>query len=129
MSYMAIKHLHIFLVLVSVTFFTFRGMAALLEFKWLKSTWAKVLPHLIDTVLLISGITLAYKSGQYPFVQAWLTVKVLLLAAYIIFGIKTMKATSKFSQMLFYIAALSCVALLISVAISHNPLGLLARWL
>lgn len=129
MSYMAIKHLHIFLVLISVCFFTFRGMAALLEFKWLKSTWAKVSPHIIDTALLISGITLAYKSQQYPFVQAWLTVKLVLLAAYIVFGFKTMKATSKFSQMLFYIAALACVSLLISVALTHNPMGFLSRWL
>lgn len=129
MSYMAIKHLHIFVVLLSVSFFTFRGMAALLEFKWLKSTWAKVLPHLIDTVLLVSGITLAIKSGQYPFVQAWLTVKLVLLAAYIVLGFKTMKATSKASQILFYIAALATIALMISVALSHNPLGFLVRWL
>jgi hypothetical protein len=45
-----------------------------------------VLPHLIDTVLLGSALTLAYLSGLYPLQQHWLTAKVLALIIYIVAG-------------------------------------------
>lgn len=45
--------------------------------------WVKVVPHVVDTVLLGSAVTLAIWSSQYPFAQDWLTAKVLALAVYI----------------------------------------------
>ena len=37
-------------------------------------------------VLLVSAIALAAITAQYPFVQPWLTAKVLALLAYILLG-------------------------------------------
>ena len=50
------------------------------------SRWIRVLPHINDTVLLSAAVGLVLMSGQYPFVDAWLTAKVLGLTAYIILG-------------------------------------------
>ena len=52
----------------------------------LERRWARVVPHVADTVLLASAIALAVISGQYPLAQGWLTAKVVGLIAYIVLG-------------------------------------------
>jgi uncharacterized membrane protein SirB2 len=42
--------------------------------------------YVIDTALLLAGILLTLTIHQYPFVNAWLTAKVLLLPCYIALG-------------------------------------------
>ena len=46
----------------------------------------RYLSYTIDTVLLTAALMLATILHQYPFVHAWLTVKVLLLVVYIVLG-------------------------------------------
>ncbi len=45
-----------------------------------------MVPHVIDTVLLASAMALTATTSQYPFVQPWLTAKVLALLLYIVLG-------------------------------------------
>src|SRR3954469_25391588 len=82
-SYLAIKHLHITCVALSGSSFLLRGVWMLRESIMLQQRWVKVLPHVIDTLLLASALVLVFQSGQYPFVQPWLTAKVLALIVYI----------------------------------------------
>ena len=51
----------------------------------------KILPHVVDTVLLASALIMVFWSAQYPFVQNWLTVKVFALIAYIVLGTIALK--------------------------------------
>ena len=46
----------------------------------------RYLSYTIDTVLLTAALMLVTILHQYPFVQAWLTVKVLLLVVYVVLG-------------------------------------------
>ena len=46
----------------------------------------RYLSYTIDTVLLTAALMLATILHQYPFVHAWLTVKVLLLVVYVVLG-------------------------------------------
>ncbi len=48
--------------------------------------WVRVVPHVIDTALLASAVALAVTTSQYPFVQPWLTAKVLALLRYTVLG-------------------------------------------
>ena len=48
--------------------------------------WVRVVPHVVDTVLLASAIALAVISGQYPLAHGWLTAKIAGLIAYIVLG-------------------------------------------
>ena len=68
---------------------------------------------------------------QYPFVQAWLTVKVLLLVLYIVLGVLALKRgrTPQSGQITCFLAALLVYAFIISVAMAHNPWGVFARLL
>jgi len=81
--YLALKHLHITCVVLSGLGFLLRGFWMLQESPRLQGRLPRVAPHVVDTLLLGSALALAFLSGQYPFVQGWLTAKVLALLAYI----------------------------------------------
>ena len=49
----------------------------------LQQRWVKIVPHLVDTLLLASAVALAVMSHQYPLANGWLTAKVAGLLIYI----------------------------------------------
>ena len=78
-------------------------------------------------MLLTAALMLTTIVHQYPFVQAWLTVKVLLLVVYIVLGTIALKrGRSPRERALAYVAALTVFAFIVSVARAHDPLGALA---
>lgn len=91
MDYLAIKQLHMGCAAVSFSLFLVRGAWMLQGSAMLQRRWVRVLPHLVDTVLLGSAIMLAFISSQYPFAQAWLGAKVVALLLYIVLGIIALK--------------------------------------
>lgn len=91
MSYLTVKHLHMTSAALSGMLFLLRGFWMVCESPMLRRRWVKVLPHVVDTVLLGSAVTLAVWSSQYPFAQGWLTAKVLALAVYIALGSVALK--------------------------------------
>ncbi|WP_111748468.1 SirB2 family protein [Salinisphaera orenii] len=87
--------------------------------------WLKVVPHCVDTVLLASGLTLAFLIHQYPFAGSdWLTAKVIGLFAYIALGVMVFRGSRQQSlRMLFSLAALLVFAYIVSVAVTKQPAG------
>jgi len=86
MDYLTLKHLHVSCALASGALFFLRGIWMMRDSPLLQRRWVKTLPHLVDTTLLGSALTMVFWSGQYPFVQNWLTAKVLALLLYIALG-------------------------------------------
>lgn len=91
MDYLALKHLHMACAALSISLFMLRGMWMLQASSMLQQRWVRVLPHLVDTVLLGSAITLAVISHQIPFAQPWLGAKVTALVLYIALGTVALK--------------------------------------
>jgi len=91
---MAVKHTHLMLVLISITLFYFRFYQQQLKGKQLSKA-LKIVPHIIDTLLLISAAVLCGLIAQYPFVNSWLTIKVGFVVGYIVFAVFAMKAEQK----------------------------------
>lgn len=81
-----LKYVHVTCVVLSGAGFFIRGVWMIRESPRLREKWVRVLPHIIDTTLLVSAILLAWQIRQYPFVHGWLTAKVLALVAYIVIG-------------------------------------------
>ena len=126
MSYLALKHLHVTAVLLSGTGFFLRGLLMLGDSPLLASRWLKVVPHVVDTVLLGSAIAMAVMSAQYPFAQAWLTAKFIGLLAYILLGMVALKrGRTKALRAGFFIAALVAFAYIVAVALTRDPMGFL----
>ena len=128
-SYLALKHLHLSAVVLSIALFVLRGGWMLMDSPHLRRRWVRIVPHLVDTVLLGSAIGLTLILQQYPFVNSWLTAKVLALIVYILLGHIALKRDStRTIRAVAGIAALAVFGYIVSVALTHSPLGFLAGW-
>ena len=125
--YPQIKSIHIAAVFVSGLLFFIRGAALHVGMKWPMAAPLRSLTYVVDTILLTAAVTLAVILHQYPFVNSWLTVKVLLLVVYIALGTLALKrGSTRRTRVLCWVAALLVYVLIVSVARAHHPLGLFA---
>jgi uncharacterized membrane protein SirB2 len=81
-----LRGIHVASATASLALFALRGAWMLAESPRRHARWARIVPHVVDTVFLAAGIGLAARLAQYPFVDAWLTAKVFGLIAYVILG-------------------------------------------
>jgi uncharacterized membrane protein SirB2 len=89
--YAALKHLHMTSAGLSIALFVLRGIWMFADSPRLQSKFARIVPHVIDTVLLASAIGLMFVIHQYPFVHGWLTAKLFGLVLYILLGVVALK--------------------------------------
>lgn len=123
MTYFALKHAHMMFAALSGIFFLVRGLWMLTGSALLKRRWARTLPHVIDTLLLATAIGLAVWSRQYPFVQPWLTAKVVALIAYILLGMVALRfGRTKGVRTMAYVAALATFGYMLVVARTKDPM-------
>ncbi|MEZ5505217.1 MAG: SirB2 family protein [Gammaproteobacteria bacterium] len=126
---MAFKHSHMLFAAISGLFFLVRGAWMLMDSDMLQKKWVKIVPHVVDTLLLVCAIALCVILSQYPFVESWLTVKVVMLVAYIGLGMVALKrGKTKAIRTVAFFAALASFLFMASVAISHHPLGFLRNF-
>ncbi len=123
--YLALKHLHLTFVTLSLLFFVLRGIWLFINSSLLTKKWAKILPHIISTLLLLSGIVLAVHMGLSPGSQPWLMAKIIALIIYIGLGVATFKVANRNLSKALWVSALIVFAYIVSVAITKNPLGFL----
>ena len=122
-----LKAVHVGSALLSITGFVLRGVWMLLESDALQRRWVKVVPHVVDTVLLTTALTMVFWSAQYPLVQPWLTAKVLALLAYIVLGTIALKrGQTKATRTAALVAALAVFAYIVLVALSRKVMPFLA---
>lgn len=124
--YPQIKWVHVAAVIASGGLFALRGVGTLSGAAW--PMWAplRYLTYTVDTVLLTAALMLATILHQYPFVHGWLTLKVLLLVAYIVLGTFALRrARTRSTRAWCFAAALLVYLFIVSVARAHHPLGIL----
>ncbi len=121
--YMMAKHLHLTAVVLSILLFVLRFIWAQMDPTALQRKWLKIVPHIIDTVLLGSAIWLCVLIAQYPLVSGWLTFKLLGLIAYIVLGVIALKK-AKTAPMRWgsFVLALVVLGLTAKVALTKQPL-------
>jgi uncharacterized membrane protein SirB2 len=129
MSYLALKHFHVACVVLSGCGFVLRGLWMIADSPKLARPWVRVAPHIVDTALLASAIALSLLSQQYPLAQAWLTAKIVALAAYIGIGsIALRRGRNRRVRVLAWCAALLIFGYIVSVALARDPRGFIG-WL
>ena len=125
MLYLIVKHLHVTCVALSGVGFLLRGWWRMTGSPRLHHRWVKVLPHVIDSALLLSAATLCVLIGQYPLVNAWVTAKVLGLIAYIALGTLALKrGRTPAIRAASFAGALFVFVYIVSVALTKRPSGL-----
>lgn len=128
MAYLLLKQVHVAAVVASLAFFVLRGAWMLADSPRLKSRFVRIAPHAVDTVLLASALSLAVVVRQYPFVDAWLTAKLLGLVAYVALGtIALRRGRTRGVRAAAFAGAIACAAYIVAVAVTHSAsLGLAA---
>jgi uncharacterized membrane protein SirB2 len=126
--YSWIKLLHVTCVALSFSLFFGRGLWLFTGTRRALWGWLRIMPHIVDTLLLASGLTLAVFIHQYPFVNSgWLTAKVLGLVAYVAFGMVALHyRRSRLVARAAWVVAMLVFAYIVSVAITKQPMGFLA---
>jgi uncharacterized membrane protein SirB2 len=117
-----IKNLHLATIVLSLALFILRGAWMMAGSPMLQARWVRIVPHLIDTLLLASGIGLAVLIQQYPLVHGWLTAKLLALLLYIVLGTIALKrGKTRGQRIAAWIAALLVFGYMVAVAMAHDP--------
>jgi uncharacterized membrane protein SirB2 len=124
-DYYTIRQIHITCAALSGGLFLLRGIWMLRESPMLQWRAAKILPHLVDTLLLASALVMVAWSGQYPFVQNWLTAKVFALIVYIVLGSVALKrGRTKTARVCAFVAALAVFVYIVLVATTKRAIVL-----
>jgi uncharacterized membrane protein SirB2 len=127
MDYLVVKSIHHAAVALSFAGFFARGLASLRGARWVRGRAARSLPHVVDTVLLASAVTLAWTAAINPLHAPWLMAKIIGLLVYIGLGMVALRpAFAPALRLAAWLAALVTFAYIVSVAISKNVLGPLA---
>lgn len=127
--YAQIKLVHIACVAASGTLFFVRGLAVQARAGWPMTAPLRYLSYAIDTMLLASAVMLSILLAQYPFVQSWLTAKVLLLVVYIVLGSFALKrGRTQRIRLVSFVSALLIYVFIVTIARAHQPLGVFYRW-
>lgn len=120
MSYLALKSVHVGAVITSFGLFFLRGVWMMSVPARLEARWVRVVPHIVDTVLLGSAVALALLTAQYPFVQPWLTAKVLALVLYILLGtVAIRRGRTRRARITAWILALLVFGYIVAVALTR----------
>jgi uncharacterized membrane protein SirB2 len=127
--YLQIRFAHVLLVCCSGALFAARGLATILGSAWPRHVALRWLSYTIDTCLLTAALMLVTILHQYPFVQSWLTAKVLLLVVYVVLGIYALRlARTRNARISAFVAALLVFLFIGSVAWWHDPRGVFTLW-
>lgn len=121
-DYATLKAVHVGAVIVSIALFALRGGWMLIGSPLLETRVARVVPHVVDTVLLASAVTLSVLSGQFPFAQPWLTAKLIGLVFYVLLGtIALRRGRTLTVRVLALLGALAVVAWIVATARCRCP--------
>jgi len=122
-----LKIVHVTTVVISGSGLLLRGIAVQAGWPVMKQTWVRVLPHIVDTILLLSAIGLCVQLSLYPLQQGWLTAKIVALLVYIVLGTFAIKRGKTLGQKrLFLLLAMLCFFYIVGVAMHHDSLSFFA---
>jgi uncharacterized membrane protein SirB2 len=119
------KLIHVSCVALSYSLFVLRGVWMLRDSAMLRRGWVRIVPHVIDTLLLASAILLCLQLRLYPGADPWLTAKVLALGVYIALGtVALRRGRSKRTRLGAWLAAQGVYFYMVAAALTHSPLPL-----
>ncbi len=126
MTYLLTKNLHMLTAVITISGFIVRGFWMMTGSEKLQHRVARVAPHIVDTILLVSGVAMLVMLSLNPFTEAWLLAKLIGLLAYIGLGTVAIRRGPTLQiRLLGFVGAVSAFAYIVGVALSKSP----ASWL
>ena len=116
-----LKTLHLIFILISLSSFIGRVIISELKPAVLEIKIIKIAPHIINFILIVSGIALIFQGNWFTSEYSWIIAKIIALLAYIFLGIMTLKLKGQ-NKWLAFTGALLCVTYIGIVAVTKNAL-------
>jgi len=121
--YETIKIIHITTAVLSFCGFVLRGVWMMQSSLRLQSIGVKIVPHINDTILLVSATVLMVLSLQYPISTAWINAKLIALLVYIILGTIALKRGKTIAtRIIAWVLAILVFIYILGVANSKKPM-------
>jgi len=116
--------IHLITVAITLSGFLLRGIWMLQNSANLKRPIVRILPHVNDTILLVSAVWAGALINQYPFFNSWLTAKLMGTLVYIVFGaIALTYGRTRTQRVVAFAAALVAFAYIVSVSVCRSSLA------
>jgi len=117
---MLLIKLHALLALLSGFGFMARAMGHVRAQAWVQQKWVRILPHIVDTGLLVTAIMILVHLEISPFTD-WVLAKIIALLVYIFLGVMALRiAKTPAKKMGYAIAAMVVFVYILAVAKSHD---------
>lgn len=118
-----IKNIHVTTVIITLILFLVRGAWYYFRYQQPLLKPLRYLPHLNDTLLTITGITLAVTYGISPLQQPWFLMKLIALFCYIGLGMYAFREKHLYGKrLLAWLLALLMFFLILGIVETQNPL-------
>jgi uncharacterized membrane protein SirB2 len=119
--YETLKLIHVGTAILTISGFILRSYWMLTGSSKLQLRAVRILPHIVDTVFLLSGIALIVTLNLPVLSQNWLLVKFVALVAYVVFGtIALGRGKTMRSRATAFVLALATFAYIAGVALSKS---------
>jgi uncharacterized membrane protein SirB2 len=122
--FLTLKTIHMCCALISFTSFLFRAYLMVNDSKLLNHKFILVTPHLIDTLFLLSGFSMAFVLNMGLFAQGWLTMKIILLMFYLLFvGIALNRGKTKSVRVVSFFLAVFTFVYIVGIAVNKTGIS------
>ena len=122
--FLTLKTIHMCCALISFTGFLFRAYLMVIDSKLLNQKFMLVTPHLIDTLFLLSGFSMAFVLNMGLFAQGWLSMKILLLMFYLLFvGIALNRGKTKSIRVVSFFLAVMTFIFIVGIAVNKTGIS------
>ncbi|UGA54106.1 SirB2 family protein [Vibrio sp. VB16] len=122
--YFALKNIHMLSIVLSAILLSIRYALMMANSPMIEKKFLKISPHVIDTILILSGIGLIFSLGFIPFTPGneWFTEKVTCILAYFALGFFTLKvAKNRLLRTFAFFGALGWLVMAGKIAITKVP--------
>lgn len=100
LAYTITKHIHVWCVTISFALFVLRAVWHAAGSELLSRKLIRVAPHIVDTLLLLSGVILVTTLNYAQNIPHWLVAKLLIIVFYIALGFIGFKVKRSFKLMI-----------------------------
>ncbi|HAU4330997.1 invasion regulator SirB2 [Citrobacter freundii] len=126
-TFSVLLSIHLISIALSVGLLTLRFWWRYTDASLASARWSRIVPPIIDTVLLLSGVALIVKTHILPFTGqgTWLTEKLFGVIIYIVLGFIALdyrRARSQQARLIAFPLALVVLYIIIKLATTKIPL-------
>lgn len=114
-----IKFFHLIFILLSISSFVGRVYLAEKRPEMLEQKWIKIGPHIVNSLLLLTGFALVFQGSWLSAEYGWIVAKLIALVAYVGLGIVAIKSQGDLRWKAFA-GALACFVYIAVVAVTKS---------